>query len=185
MAQGRKGAELYHYSGCPGGVLPSLSARIYYQSDTKWYGEARYNYEAEETFALSAGRTFLKEGDWTYSFTPAVGITMGKWQGASVGMNGYLSHRSVSLSTSVQYGVSPGRSVGNLFSWSELNWQLSSHFYTGCTIQELSSAGTAPQWEPGLQIGFCFKGWWVPLYIFHPASGERYFALGICREWKK
>ena len=43
MAQSRKGIELYHYTGYEG-VLPSLSARVYYQSDSKWYGEARCNY---------------------------------------------------------------------------------------------------------------------------------------------
>jgi len=184
MAQGRKGVELYHYTGCEG-VLPSLSGRVYYQSGSKWYGEGRFNYEEEETYAFSMGRTFIKEGDWVYSVTPAAGIAVGKLQGISLGMNGFLSHGPVSMSTSVQYGFNLRRRVNNLFTWSEVNWQLSKHVYTGCTIQGLSAVGAVPRWEPGLQIGFCFKDWSMPLYVFHPASGERYFALGICREWKK
>jgi len=184
MAQSRKGIELYHYTGCEG-VLPSLSARVYYQSGAKWYGEVRCNYEEEKTYAFSVGKTFLKEGGWAYSFTPSTGIAMGKFQGISIGMNGDLSHGPLSMSTSAQYGFNPGRGGHNLFSWSELNWQLSKFFYTGCTMQALSSAGVVSHWEPGFQIGFCFSDWSIPLYVFQPASGERYFALGICREWKK
>ena len=184
MAQSRKGIELYHYTGCKG-VLPSMSARVYYQSSSKWYGETRYNYEDEGTYAFSVGKTFVKDGKWAYSFTPSGGIAMGKLQGVSMGMNGYLSHGSMSVSSSVQYGISPLRRANNLFSWSELNWQLSEHFYTGCTMQALSSGEKGPQWEPGVQIAFCFKDWSMPVYVFQPTSGERYFALGICREWKK
>jgi len=184
MAQGRKGVELYHYTGYQR-VLPSLSARAYYQSSGKWYVEARCNYEEEETYAFSAGKTFLKDGKWTYSFTPAVGIAMGKLQGVSMGMNGSLSHKSVSISSTAQYGISLVKRGDNLFSWSELNWQLSDRFYMGCTVQTLSSNCAPVQWEPGIQMGVCFKGWSMPLYFFQPTSGKRYFALGICREWKK
>lgn len=184
MGQGRMGLEIYRY---PGGdrVLPTLSSKVYCQDNTKWYAELRYNYEKEETFASSVGKTFLWEGDWSYAVTPVAGVSVGKLQGVSLGMNGRLLHRAFELTSSVQYGVCPGRREKNLFSWWELNWQLSEHMYMGCTVQQLCSFDTRNIWEPGVQMGVAFKGWSMPLYIFHPMDGGRFFVLGICREWKK
>jgi hypothetical protein len=178
MAQNRKGAELYHYSGS-GGMLSSLSSRAWYQTNEKWYGEIRYNYEQEETFACSVGKTFMKEGDWTYAVTPVAGASVGKQEGLSFGMNGYMSHRALSISSSVQYGISPGGRRSNLFSWSEVDWQLSKKFFAGVTLQQTGVGPAHSKWDPGMQIGFNSKKWSLPLYVFQPASGGRYFVVGI------
>jgi hypothetical protein len=184
MSQGRKGLEAFYYPGSDG-LLPSLSTKMYYQSSTNWYAEARYNYEEEETFAMSVGKSWVKEGDWSYAFTPILGLSGGKLQGASFGVNSYLSHKMFSFSSSLQYGICPGQVKANLYSWSELNCQVSEYFYAGITLQQAWAYQTNNEWEPGLQTGICFKGWTFPMYIFRPASNQRYFVLGVCREWKK
>jgi hypothetical protein len=184
VAQERKGADVYYYPG-NGAVLPSLSSRVFYQGSSNWYGEVRYNYEEEATLACSVGRTFSKEGTWSYAITPVAGLSAGRLQGASFGFNSSLSYNTFSFSSSMQYGLCPGQRKSNLFSWSELNCQMSDHFYAGVTMQQWSSYQLDPTWEPGMQMGVCLGNWTIPLYIFHPSSNQRYFVLGVCREWKR
>src|SRR5882762_7017197 len=104
MSQERRGLEEFYYPGSAG-LLPSLSTRVYYQSKTNWYAEVRYNYEEEETLAMSVGKSFVKQGKWSYAFTPVAGLSGGKLQGGAFGLNSFLSHGSLSFSSSVQYGV--------------------------------------------------------------------------------
>ena len=184
VAQEEKGVDVYYYPG-NGAILPSLSSRVFYQGSSNWYGEVRYNYEEEGTFACSVGKTFSKEGTWSYAITPVAGLSGGRLQGASFGFNSSLSHKAFSFSSSLQYGLCPGQQKSNLFSWSELNCQMSDHFYAGVTMQQWSSHQLDPAWEPGMQMGICLGSWTIPLYIFHPSSSQRYFVVGVCREWKK
>jgi len=184
VAQEKKGADVFYYPG-NSAILPSIAARVYYQGGSNWYGEARYNFEEEGTFACSVGKTFSKEGAWAYAITPVAGLSGGRLQGASFGFNSSLSHKAFSFSSSLQYGLCPGQQKSNLFSWSELNCQMSDHFYAGVTMQQWSSYHSDAEWEPGMQMGICIGSWTIPLYVFHPSSNQRYFVLGVSREWKR
>lgn len=185
-SQQRGGFEQYYFSGCER-LLPSLSMRGYYQSAQKWYTEIRYNYEEAGIIAVSAGKTFsVQKNSINASFTPVAGFCGGKRPGAAAGLNTTVSYKSLAFTSSLQYTSSlDGEGNNQLYSWSELDWQLSSFIYVGATIQQTWMHTVENNWEPGLQIGFSFKNWTFPFYVFNPASGQRYFAAGICREWKK
>src|SRR5579859_5316 len=90
-AQARIGLEQYYCTGASAASTPVT--RLYYQGNSNWYGELRYNYEKEQAVGISVGRTVWGKSvsgtgpDW--SVTPTVGWSVGGCRGVSVG--GYLS----------------------------------------------------------------------------------------------
>jgi len=48
--------EEYYYLGHPGS--PSFVSKASYQSENKWYGELRYNYDEARSCSLYGGKIF-------------------------------------------------------------------------------------------------------------------------------
>ena len=177
------GFEEYYYSS--GSGSSALVSKANYQDSRNWYGEVRYNYEDVQTFSLYAGKTFSREDSLSYSFTPLAGIVVGKFRGVSIGMNVALERRGFYFSSVLQYTMSVENKKGNfLFSWSELGYQATRHFYVGLTLQQTCLYQTACRWEPGLQVSLSFKKWIFPVYAFNPTDNKRYFVMGVTREWE-
>jgi len=186
-AQGqiRKGFEAYYYPG-NGAVFSSLSTKLYYQTSQGWYTEFRYNYEQEGTAACSVGKTFSKENDISYSITPEVGISGGKLQGTSLGLNSTLSRGRLSFNSSLLYAprFERSKSNGSFFSWSELNGRITKHLCAGVTIELLSSPCTTMSLDAGGQLEVLYKDWTFPLYVFDRRGTEPFLVAGACYEWK-
>jgi hypothetical protein len=185
QGQGRKGFEEYYYPA-GGAGFSSLSTRLFNQSGRGWYTECRYNYEEEGTAAVSLGKTFSKEGKLSWSFTPEVGFAVGKLQGISLGINGSLSVKRLSLTSSTLYtsGFEKGRPLDCFFNWTELNGQITKQLYTGITLQFSSSPCEGIKRETGVQLGFLIKRWTFPFYVFERADAHAYFVAAACYEWK-
>lgn len=186
QGQTRTGFEGYYYTGCS--ANSALVPRLYFQSNSNWYGEARYNYESDQTVSLYAGRTFSgerTEGAWkttTWSLTPMAGIVAGKFRGGSLGANATLDVNRISLSSVLQYTVSSRNSDESFFfSWSELGYRLTDHFYAGAVLQQTGLCRGHNSLEPGLQLTLSKGDWRFPVYVFQGA--RRYFVLGVSREW--
>ena len=180
-SQGRTGFEEYYYTGHQ--LSSAQVPRIYYQSPNNWYGEARYNYDAEQSFSIYAGRTFTRQDTLAYSLTPMAGIVAGKFKGGSAGMNMVLDYRRLSFSSVFEYCFS-GKNNSFFFNWSELGYQLTKHLYAGLALQQTCMYNTTTVWEPGLQLGLSFGKWVFPVYAFNPGNSKKYFVLGITREWE-
>lgn len=181
--QAHVGFEEYYYTSVSG--ASALVSKVYYQDSRNWYGEARYNYEEEQSLSLYAGKTFSREDSLSYSFTPLAGIVVGKFRGGSIGMNIALEYRKFIFSSVLQYTRSIENKNSNfLFSWSELGYQVTSYFYAGLTVQQTSLYQTACKWEPGIQVGLSYRKWVFPFYAFSPMDHKRYFVIGITREWE-
>ncbi len=183
--QARKGFEEYYYPA-GGAGFSSLSTKLFSQSSRGWYTECRYNYEEEGTAAVSLGKTLSKEGKLSWSFTPELGFSAGKLQGVSLGINGSLSVKRLSLTSSTLYtsGFEKGQPLDRLFNWTELNGQITKQLYTGITLQFSSSPCEAIKPETGLQLGFLIKRWTFPFYVFKRAAARPYFVAAACYEWK-
>ena len=181
--QTRTGFEGYYYSGC--GPSSSLVSRLHFEDHRGWYGEARYNYDAEQTFSLNAGRTFAREGTLGYSFTPMAGILAGKTRAISTGVNVAMDRKGICFSSELQYVFSAAGCGGDfLYSWSELGYQATGYLYTGIALQQLSACGANIKWEPGIQVSITCKKWRFPVYLFNPFAAERYFVMGISYDWE-
>jgi len=174
------GFEEFCYTGQP--LASALVSRAWYQGDDKWYGEVRYNYEEVQTLSLYGGKTFSRKEDLSWSFTPFAGLVMGKLKGGSGGVNLSLEYKKLIFSSTSQYTFSAeDRYCNFFFSWSELGCQVSEGFYAGLAMQQTRLYKTAVKWEPGIQLGFSFKKWTIPFYIFNPTSNKKYFVSGVTR----
>lgn len=181
--QPRAGVEQYYYSGC--GPSSSLVSRLHFEDHRGWYGEARYNYDAEQTLSFNAGRTFAREGTLSYSFTPMAGVLVGKTRAVSSGINMTMDRKDICFSSELQYVFSAADGGGNfLYSWSELGYQATGYLYTGIALQQLSPCGGRIKWEPGIQVSISCKKWRFPVYFFNPSRAGRYFVLGISYDWE-
>ena len=179
--QNQAGFEEYYYAG----VRPSAAMvpRIYYQSRSGWYGEARYNYEKAGAYSVYAGRTFSREKKLSYSLTPMVGVVAESFQGVSLALNAELETSGVSFSSNLQYSVSALQAKESFFySWSELGYQLTNNLYMGIALQQTGLCKTGNDWEPGVQLCYTWRKWRFPFYFFN-SRHQNNLVLGITRDW--
>jgi len=175
--------EQYSFVGA--GQNSLLAPVAHFQSDKKWYAEARYNYEDLRTFSLYAGRTFSQEKEFSWSLTPVLGAIAGKMNGGSFGLNSSCSYHKFNFSSQAQYSVSAETRYENFFyNWAEFCYQPAEWIYTGIAVQHTRMYATHTVADPGLLLAFSFGQWTVPLYSFNPFAGEKYYVLGINWEWK-
>lgn len=153
------------------------------RSPANWYGEIRYNYEDAKTFSLYAGKTFSGGKVAKYSITPMAGYSTGLFTGFSLGVNTDAEWRDFYFSAQSQYSFSSKTKADNfLFSWSELGYSISDHFFTGLSLQYTLTVCQAAV-EPGIVTGVRFKNFEIPFYVFKPFRFERYFVLGLSYEF--
>src|SRR5688572_29436206 len=84
-SQAKASVEQYHYigKGQPYVFMPVA----YFQTSRNWYAEVRYNYEDIETFSAYLGKSFTGDKRLSYSFTPILGASVGRFKGISTGLN--------------------------------------------------------------------------------------------------
>jgi len=181
-AQAKISFEQYSFMG--GGQSSLLAPVAHYQSSSKWYAEARYNYEDINTFSLYAGRTFSAENTFSWSLTPLIGGMTGRLNGGSVGLNSAMRFKKFNFSSQAQYSISAGTRYDNFFyNWSEVWYEPLDWIYTGIAIQHTRLYASNAIVDPGILLGFSYKQWSFPLYGFNPFATERYFVAGINWEW--
>ena len=180
-AQTQAGFEAYYYSETSSSLVP----RVYFQSNSGWYGGASYNYVKGQTLSLCAGHTFSGQDSLSWSVTPSAGILIGGFRGGSAGATATLNIRRLSFYTEEQYVVSTDKGKGDfLFSWTELGYQLTQYLLIGIALEHTSYAGIDGKYDPGIRLCLSCKEWRFPVYVFSPLSTGRYVAMGMSRDWK-
>lgn len=180
-AQSHTGFEQYF---CPGSAMAAAPVtRIWYATAGKSYLEARYNYDAEKGIGLSAGKQLggatAKGWDWTV--TPTAGIVTGHCQGFSLGANLGLRYKAWNFSSATQ--LTPAKSEGYAYGWSELGRSLGNNLYLGAALQQDCRFGSGCTFNPGVTGQLTVAGWTVPLYIFNPFGKHVWLLMGVTREW--
>jgi hypothetical protein len=158
---------------------------IHYLHKTNWYAEARYNYEAAETFSLYLGRAFKGGNGLNYSFVPMLGASAGRFTGVSAGLNIDLEFNKFFFSSQSQYSKAIHKYGPRFwYSWSELGYQSMKWLYAGLSVQHTYGRFTGNELQPGMMIGFVFKQFTMPLYAFDPFTDKRNFIVGMNMAWK-
>jgi hypothetical protein len=150
-----------------------------------WYAEARYNYEERKTFSLYTGRAYSHQGIFSYTVVPIFGGVIGRFKGGSVGLNIDLDYKGFFLSSQSQYTFSSNNENKDFFfSWTEAGYQPLKWLYTGLSMQPTYYPQTKQkEWSPGAVVGFCFRSWTVPVYVFNPLTDNTTFVVAIVKEW--
>ncbi|MFT3935866.1 MAG: hypothetical protein QM726_19715 [Chitinophagaceae bacterium] len=174
--------EQYSFMGTGQNTLVAPVA--HYETNSKWYAEARYNYEDINTVSLYAGHNFSSDKKFSWSFTPMAGIIAGNMKGGSFGLNTDLNYRKFYFSSQAQYSISTETRYDNFFyNWSELYYQPFEWMYTGVAVQHTRIYATNALVDPGLMLGFSYSQWSFPFYTFNPLGNQRYYVVGINWEW--
>jgi hypothetical protein len=183
-AQSTFGYQQYSFVGVGQPLAPMPIA--HYESGSKWYTEARYNYDEWNTFSINTGKTFSSGNDVTYSLTPMVGAMAGTLVGGSVSLNTDINYSRINFSSQSQYSFSAQTNLDNYFySWAEISYQPLSWVYAGLSLQHTHARKSAGIAEPGFLLGFTYKEWTFPLYSFNSFTNQRYFIVGFCYELQK
>ncbi len=150
-----------------------------YRTPGNWYIEGRVNYEAINSTSFYFGKTFRKKALISYSITPIAGLVAGSFNGGSIGANVALDYKKISFWSQSQYTFSIQNLAKNFtYSWSDLTYQLKEWVSAGVSLQQ-----TRGLFEKGILVKYVHKNWSIPLYVFNPATSERYFVLGLNIEW--
>jgi hypothetical protein len=183
-SQAKASVEQYHYAGKgqPYVFMPLAS----YQSTRNWYAEARYNYEDMQTFSLYLGKSFTGEKSISYTFTPMVGASMGRFKGISAALNVDLELDQFFFSAQTQYSKATPRGKGSddfFYSWSEAGYQPLNWLYAGASFQQTYTEYERLL-EPGVLLGFSFNRFSIPVYGFDLFNNSRYFIIGLTVSWE-
>ncbi len=188
-AQWRAGIEQYFYTHTP--IAAAFVPMVHLQSPGNFYAELRYNYEDAKTLSLYAGKTFLGGNDLEYKITPMVGYSTGRFTGISFAVNADVEWKNLFISSQTQSGMSlrkndtlsAKKNAGDFFySWSELGYNLTDHFFGGVSVQDTRQTG-GNIFETGILAGLRFKNLCFPFYVFNPFHQDRYFILGVNYEF--
>jgi hypothetical protein len=184
LGQSKSGIENYHYMGNK--INYTWAPVVHNLSEKGMYTEMRYNYEELKTASLYVGRVFNTSGAIESSFTPAAGIVVGRYTGASVALNTELSYRNIFFNSQAQYTVSAERTADNFyFNWSDLYYMSLPWLFTGLSMQQTGLCNTAMKTETGVLMGFSKGKWRVPLYLFNVMNDQKYFIVGLNVEWER
>jgi len=174
--------EAYKYIGT--GAEGSFQPLAHIRSPKNWYGEIRYNYEDARTISFYAGKTFEGGKLAEYSITPMAGYSAGVFTGFSLAVNTDAEWKRFYFSAQSQYSISTKTKEDSfLFSWSELGYTLTDHFFTGLSLQYTRTICQTAL-EPGFVTGLSFKNFEIPFYLFKPFRSALYFVLGVSYEFK-
>ncbi|OQP61866.1 hypothetical protein A3860_30845 [Niastella vici] len=180
--------EQYHvvYSA-PLSTQPYLYMPVlHYLHPSKWYAEARYNYEDADTYSLYFGRAFTGGKNLNYSFVPLLGASVGKYKSFSTGLNIDMELDKFFFSSQSQYSRSTSVYGGDfVYTWSELGYQSLKWLYAGVAAQHTHVWQEGHELQPGFMLGFTFNRFTVPIYSFEPFnSNGRNFIVGLTMAWK-
>lgn len=182
QSQTHAGAEQYYYMGERQAF--TFVPIVYFETSHNWYLEGRYNYEADKTMSVYAGKTFEKNSVVSYSASPIIGAVLGGFNGGSVGVNSEADYKKYFFSSQLQYTFSIKDKTQNfIYSWSDLSYQVLNNFYTGFSFQQTNLYKEQCKLEKGVFVKALFNKWSLPLYVFNPAARERYFVLGLSCDW--
>lgn len=181
-AQTKTGVENYNFLNTGEGYV--WMPVVHHQGRKGFYAEMRYNYEANRTASLYAGKSFGKEGTITWCFTPMAGIVFGNYTGFSAAVNTSLEYKKFFLSGQTQYTLNNRtRQDHFFFNWSELGYQPVKWFYAGISTQFTQLYKSTFAAEYGLMLGIVIKKITIPLYVFNQLGGKKNYIIGINAEW--
>ena len=175
--QSNTGLEQYYYMN---NKAITISPKAWYQSSNGWYVEGRYNYEEVKTLSVFAGKTFEKNGDWSYAVTPLAGIVTGKFNGGAVAENATIGYRKFLFSLQTQYTFSiEDRHQNFLYGWADISYRLFSGLSAGMSLQQTSPVQSKAKTEKGFFIKTELGKWELPVYIFNINGNNRQIVAGL------
>lgn len=182
FAQSEAGMEQYYYVENKAVIINPI---LWYQSNSGWCAEGRYNYEAAKTLSVYFGKTFENKSIISYTISTMLGAVIGKFKGGAVAINAEVEYKKYFFSLQSQYVFSiEDRRADFFYHWAELGYNTSSRFSVGLSLQQTNPYKIKSITEIGFFIKATHGNWTFPIYIYNPGSYESYSVVGLNYEWK-
>lgn len=133
----------------------------------RFYGEVRYNYDADRTLGLYGGRVFTFGGQrWSHNLSAQLGVLWGDFRGISTQLYYQLSTARIEISSQQQYSVS-GQADRQPFyyTWSDMQWKAGRYLRAGVSVQ-MYQQGRENTTDGGLLVGYQLPRLALGLYLF-------------------
>ena len=146
----------------------------------RFYGEVRYNYDADNTAGVYGGHTVSFGHRLPQSLSGQLGVLLGAYQGVSTQLYYQLSTPGLEINSQQQYSVS--WQMDNppfYYTWSDVQWKIGRHLRAGLSVQVYRTKGDGYT-DGGLLIGYKLPRISLGLYHFNfyqPGQGYALFAL--------
>ncbi len=177
QAQPKGGVEQYYYMNTRD---VTINPRGWYQSAKGWYAEGRYNYEADKTFSMIAGKTFEYKAGVTCTVTPMAGFVAGQVNGAALAANTCIEHKKIALSVQSQYTLSwQNKNANFLYNWADLSYEVSRLLSAGVSVQQTNMYHCDRVRDMGIFFKAALGKLEIPVYYFMGEKNERYVVLGL------
>ena len=141
-----------------------------FTADHKWlHLEARYNYEAPETYSVWAGYNFSVGDKVTFEGTTMLGAAFGDTDGVAPGYKATLSWTKLTFYSEGEYLFDTNESSDSFFyAWSELSWAPVDWFRLGLVGQRTRAYESDRDIQRGVLVGFSservdFSAYWFNL----------------------
>ena len=142
--------------------------------------EARYNYEAPETYSVWAGYNFSVGEKVTFEGTAMLGAAFGDTDGVAPGYKATLSWTKLTFYGEGEYLFDTNASSDSFFyAWSELTWAPADWCRLGLVGQRTKVYETDRDIQRGLLLGFSFKRVDFTTYVFNPDDGSPTVVLAL------
>lgn len=147
-----------------------------YAADRNWlHMEARYNYEAKNTFSGWFGYNFTGGKKLNYIITPMVGGIAGEINGMAPGLEITLNYLGFSFFSESEYVFDFKDNLNNdYFIWTDLGYSPLKWLEIGLSMQRTRYVQTKVELQGGVFVGFTYKWFNLQGYLYKPADGSAY-----------
>ena len=142
--------------------------------------EARYQYEAIDSYSVWAGANFHVGTSWDFNATAMLGGVFGDLEGWAPGYRLSLEHSWFGLASEGEYFFDAHDGDGNyLYSWNEIWGAPNDWFRAGIAVQRTRTYESELTVQRGLFVGFTYKDFDVAGYVFNPGWEDPTWVLAL------
>jgi len=154
-----------------------IAMPVFRADRNKLHLEARYNYEANNTFSGWIGYNIKGGNEFEFFITPMVGGIAGETNGFAPGLEFTLGYKGFELYNESEYVFDLESNIGNFsYTMSDLTYSLTDWLWAGASAQTTKVFEEDLVFDAGLLIGGGYKAFEISGYLYNPASSGR-FAL--------
>ena len=141
--------------------------------------EARYQYEARDTFSAWIGRPFTTGRPIELELVPIAGAIVGRLDAIGAGLETTITWKSLELYSESEYVFDVGGSEGNFYyNWSNLTWQANNWLTLGPSAQRTRTRGDF-SFDFGAFVGVQRRRATLTLYGFDLFRRSRFGILAL------
>ena len=146
--------------------------------------EARFNYEDNNTASVSAGHTWSKEGNFSFSITPMAGIAFGRSNGILPGYECEATYSKLYFYSEGEYLLDfKGKENYFFYSWTQLGANFLKNLQAGAITESLRWYQAKLAVQKGAYAEYATGKFLFDLFYFNPFSKYTYVVSSVSFEF--